>query len=80
MTSSLLYTPVVDRPNNYFSDGFKLALRHYYGEPLDVIVDDADIPFLKGVLVAGIGDIVRDANKLVELIEAHGEVRIHEEY
>jgi hypothetical protein len=71
---------VTDKPNNYFSDGFKRALRQHYGDPLDEIMDQDDIPFLRGVIVAGIGELSGDANKLVQLIEEHGSVRIHEEY
>jgi len=80
MSSTLYFEPVVNNKGNFFGDEFKRALRYYYGDPLAEIVETSDIPFLKGMIVAGSDEVMTDANTLVQLIEKHGEVRIHEKY
>lgn len=73
MSSNLGWMPV-ESDWRFLGDQLKFALRKGYGEPVDAVLNSEDIPYLKGLADAG----VKDADKLIEAIEKHDELRVKE--
>lgn len=65
MSTSLAYEPIVDRPK-LLCDRLKSIFKNKYMlEDSEVILDDYDLSYLKGLADAGVPDV----NILIELIE-----------
>ena len=75
MSSTLQYRPlhVGEKP---LSDSLKIVLRQEYGDPIDVILRNDDIKFLRGVCVAGIGE----AEVLIAAISKFHEIELKEHF
>ncbi len=74
MSLSLYGKPVL-QDHDDFSDQLKLALRKRYDGFIKARLTSQDIPYLQGLLDAG----VKDANKLIQLVERHGEYDVFEQ-
>ncbi len=75
MSSTLTFEPF-DRKKKTLSDEIKFMLRNRYGEPIDAAIDVEEIPFLEGLIVAG----VSEADKIINAIKKHGKIILKEEY
>ncbi len=76
MSSSLCWEPVKGIANRTLPTALKFALRKRFGEPVRVVVSNSTVPYLEGLRDAG----VEGAEKLIDLIEKHGEINLNEEY
>lgn len=74
MSSTLVWHPVTN--TKPLDDVLKFALRKRYRECVDTSMDSGDIPYLTGLLHAGI----RDAETLIDAIKKHTEIIVKEEY
>lgn len=73
--SATLYWKPVSKENNSLSDELKFALRKKYNAA-KVVMGYGEIPYLEGLLHAGI----EDAKDLIDAIEQHEEVEVWESY
>lgn len=78
MSSNLTYEIVRDRDLDFFDDELKHKLRDsgLFGDPVDHVFTEDDIPFLQGLKVCN----VKNAYDLICLIEKHGRIRVKEEW
>lgn len=77
MSTNLYYEPVKPSKAKTLGDGLKWAIQKYYGS--DHVFTRSDIGFLKGVKAAQFksgSDVDDDCDKLIEVIEQYGEVRV----
>lgn len=72
MSSTLKWKPTAAKGE--LSDPLKFKLREAYQLPR--IFDEGDVQFLRGLAICN----VKDADKLIELIQKHGSLEIFEEY
>lgn len=78
MSSTLMWSPVMKYKGS-LSDNLKFALRKrtdWCDNSANGTYGESDIPFLKGLHVGG----VEDADKLIKLIEKHGDIQLAEQY
>jgi hypothetical protein len=76
MSSSLVWQ-IVSPKNQYLSDEVKFWAREYYEENIvNVALNHHDLPVLRAAKIAGVVGM----QDLIDLIEAHGEIRIKEEW
>lgn len=87
MSSSLRWRPLPAPDPGTLGDGIKHILRRHLGwadseDPIGAWtpLDASSVPFLQGVIAAGLPDTAVDARTLVELIEKHGTIEIKEEW
>lgn len=76
MSSSLFAYKVVRNPEVSIPDGLKFTLRKRYGEPVDMILTDSDIPYLTGLSDGGI----KGLSEVLKLLAEGQEIHIKEEY
>lgn len=75
MSGKLVWVPVNQKMYALDND-LRDALRNKFGCPVDIVMDYSYSDFLEGLVCAGI----KDAQKLIDAIEKHCEVRIKERY
>ena len=76
MSSCLVWSPIVKQNENDLPNDLKFVLRKKYGEPINANMDESDIPYINGLIDAG----VKGAEELREIIEKHIEVELKEQY
>ncbi len=74
MSSSLIWEPANSKKPSLDSS-VKMSMRKLYGEPVDCVLSEKDLSFLRGALAAG-----ADIQKVIDLIMEHGYVKFREEY
>lgn len=79
MSSNLRAEPL-NRAKLELGTDLKFALRKCFSEPLDVVMGPNSKKLLEGMIAAGNDAIVKDAEKLLDFINKHGEVLVKEEY
>lgn len=72
--SSTLYWKPVKEYSGYLDDQLKFILREKHGYGFEITLDQEDIPYLSGLADGG----VKDAKKLIGLINKHGRVQLEE--
>jgi len=78
MSSNLSWIPVIEKDLNYLDTSIKFILRHQFGEPIDIILDCADLPYLEGVKDAIEKEPKKDILALIEAIKKYREVQLKE--
>ena len=76
MSSNLGWIPSKEPKYKYLDTDIKFALRKRYGEPVQEIINESQLDYLRGLKDAGI----KDAIKLIDAIEKYGEIEIKEVY
>ena len=80
MSSNLRAEPV-SRKKLDLGTGIKFILRKVLREPINAEIGIAFIPILNGIAAAASDkQIISDAEKLIDMIEKHGNVYLKEEY
>lgn len=79
MSSNLRAEPV-NRQKLELGTSLKFALRKCFSEPLNVVIGPNSIKLLEGMIAAGNEETVKDAEKLIDFINKHGDVLVKEEY
>lgn len=76
MSSTLTWEPL-DRKKHVLSDDLKFAMRRGFSmEPVNTRLSTQDIPFLRGMVAAGISD----GEKLIDAIQKYGTIIVQEEF
>ena len=73
MSSNLYWKPTREY-SGHLPDALKFALRKKYDNPISEEFNGEDIDFLTGLHIGGI----EGADKLIELIQKHGSIIVHE--
>ena len=76
MSSTLSWRPAFPPKSGSLPSELKFALRKKYDEPIDIMFDESDIPFLEGLVCAGIPG----ANDLISAIRKHKQIIVKETY
>lgn len=76
MSSTLSWRPASPPRSGSLPTALKFALRKKYNEPINVTFDESDIPFLEGLVCAGIPG----ANDLISAIRMHNQIIVKETY
>lgn len=84
MSSHLTVEPM-QRNKLRLGTSLKLALRKKYGEPVNVVMNNANghfTEFLSGLIIASDcqPELAKDAKMLLDFLEKHDELSIKEEY
>lgn len=74
--SSTLYWEPVQRKQKDLPDTLKYILQKKVGGTVDTVMSGRDISYLRGLEDAGI----KGATELIEAIEKHGQVVVHEQF
>ena len=73
MSSTLNWRPLHSNEKD-LSDELKFMLRKEYGEPVNCVLRDEDIKFLRGLSIAG----ASEADELIAGISKFGEIEVKE--
>lgn len=76
MSSNLTWRPVHPAANETLPDRLKFALKKRHGDPVETTLSSSDIPYIEGLVDAG----VEGAERLLEIICEVGEIEIWEEF
>lgn len=74
--SSTLYWEPVQRKQKDLPDALKYVLQKKVGGTVDTVMSENDLEYLHGLKDAGI----KGAHELIEAIEKHGQVSVHEQF
>ena len=74
--SSTLYWEPVKRKQKDLPDALKYVLQKKFGGTVDTVMGERDLSYLCGLKDAGI----KGALELIEAIEDHGQVVVHEQF
>jgi hypothetical protein len=76
MSSTLYWEPVKPKKGKSLDTGLKWILQKRYGSPVQVELDDGDIPYLQGLADAN----TEGAQTLIDAIEKYGRIELREEF
>ena len=79
MSSNLRAEPV-SRKKLELGTALKFSLRKAYSEPINIVMTQGDLPFLRGMMFSGNEEIQKDVHNLMTFINTHGSVLVKEEY
>lgn len=74
--SSTLYWEPMQRKSQSLPDALKYVLQKKASGTVDAVMGEHDLAYLNGLKDAGI----KGAQELIEAIEKHGEVVVHEQF